>query len=103
MFMISPLAIIWKSEHPDEQPVVVTSEGASVSLSQRLSMSTSAAERQETSIRVVSGTLKKKVTIQGPKNLHITGREFFINETSMKLWSRDPVQFRWEGHEGTAD
>lgn len=102
-FMISPLAIVWKSERPDEQPVVVTSEGASVSLSQRLSMSTSAAERHETSIRVVSGTLKKNVTIQGPKNLHITGREFFINETSMKLWSRDPVQFRWEGHEGTAD
>ncbi len=97
---ISPVALVWKNGKPHEAPIVVTADHAQVSLSERIRLNGS---RGQTSVRIVSGMLGQHVTITGPKNLKISGREFFVSETDMRLWSREPVEFRWEGHTGTAD
>ncbi len=95
---ISPVVIIWKNDDPNEEPVIVTANEAKIDLSQRVALMS---ETQQ-SARVISGTVSGEVEIRGPKNLDIRGHEFFVDENSMKLWSRHHVDFGWEGHVGKA-
>lgn len=95
---ISPVVIIWNNDDLKEKPVIVTANEARIDLSQRVALMSQAKQ----SARVISGTVSGKVAITGPKNLDIRGHEFFVDENSMKLWSRRAVDFGWEGHKGNA-
>jgi hypothetical protein len=50
--------------------------------------------------RVTSGQLLGEVQIDGPDNLLIKGRNFFVDENSRRIWSDDIVQFRFGPHRG---
>ena len=94
---LKPIAIVWKDEDPGAAPIVTTADSARVTLSERFSLQNS------TVGRIVSGWLTGNVVIQGPNGLHITGHEFYVDEMSMNLRSRQPVEFRWDGHIGRAE
>jgi len=97
---LEPIALLWKSEDPDEQPIIATANSARLNLSKQFSFDNSS--NGSAAGRIVSGWLTGNVTIEGPKGLRIAGREFFIDETSMKLRSRHPVDFLLDGHSGRA-
>ena len=97
---LKPIAWVWKSEDPGERPIIATADSARLNLSKKFSFENSS--DGSAAGRIVSGWLTGNVTIAGPKGLQITGKEFFIDETSMKLKSRHPVDFLFDGHSGRA-
>lgn len=50
--------------------------------------------------RVTSGQLLGTVRIEGPDGLLIVGRNFFVSESSKRIWSDDIVLFRYGPHFG---
>lgn len=94
---LRPVAMLWMNDDPAVSPIVATADSAQLNLSERFSL------QQSTMGRIISGWLTGNVVIQGPKRLKITGQEFYVDETSMTLKSRQPVDFHWEGHSGRAE
>ncbi len=93
---LKPIAIFFENEDPGIKPVFATADSARLTLSERFSA------QQSTIGRIVSVWLTDNVIIQGPKELYITGHEFYVDEASMKLRSRYPVTFTFDGHSGHA-
>lgn len=92
---ITDIALLWKGKDGD-RPITAIASSAQLDLSKPFSL-------QESSIgRITGGFLNRNVRIRGPRGLQINGHSFFMSEDAMKVWSREPVQFWWEGHRGTA-
>ncbi len=50
--------------------------------------------------RLTSGQLLGEVRIEGPNGLLIIGRNFFVSESSKRIWSDDIVRFRYGTNRG---
>lgn len=94
---ISPIAILWESEDENQKvPYTLIADAAELKSTRALSPNSGELGR------ITEGHIAGNVKIQGPKGLSITGRSFHMDETSMKLWSSEPIAFRYEQHHGTA-
>lgn len=95
---LSPVAMQWVEVDAaeDEVPVTMVADSATLNLERALSTNDSQLGR------VLSGRLKGRVQIMGPRGLNIVGHDFAVTEESMKFWSSQPIQFQWEGHRGNA-
>ena len=94
---VSPIALLWTDpDDPDQVPITATADSAVLRTSDPFSESSGGFGE------IVGGTLDGVVTIRGPQRLQITGRKFSVSEDSLKLWSSQPVEFRWDGHSGRA-
>jgi len=91
-----PLALVSFSEDSDE-PLIIVADSAVLTFA-------SAVELGESKVaRITGGTLKDEVLIQGPDNLEIRGRHFTFSESSARLWSDHPAEFKWQKNSGHAD
>lgn len=91
-----PLALVSFSGDSDE-PLIIVADSAVL-------MFASAVELGESKVaRIIGGTLKDDVLIQGPDNLEIRGRHFTFSESSARLWSDHPAEFKWLQNSGHAD
>ena len=52
--------------------------------------------------RIIGGRLVGNVTITGPDNLKIDGRNFFFNESAKKIFSDRDIKFVYQTHSGKA-
>lgn len=93
---VKPVAILWHTDD-EEQPITVSAASAQLDRSSAFNM----AEAEFG--RITSGHLAGDVYIRGPDGLSINGRNFYISENSMMIWSSQPVTFTWESHTGRAE
>ena len=93
--LFQPIAMLWQSKD-DKSPLTIVADSAQLSTTE--TMSVSATEFG----KITRGMIQGNVQIQGPDNLRISGQKFQIDQDSMKLFTSDPVKFRFETHEGTA-
>lgn len=94
-----PFAMIWQTNRTEQgkQPITVVSEMAVVRFASKLNWVA------PTPGRVVGGQLQRKVRITGPDGLVVVGKNFFFEEAATRIWSDDPVWFRYGPHQGRAE
>ena len=93
---LKPIAIFFKNEDPGAKPVFATADSAVLTLSERFSL-------QDSTIgHIERMSLENDVVIQGPSGMYITGHQFHAYDESVKLTSRQPIQFEFDGHQGQA-
>ena len=83
-----PFAMIYLSEKPGEQPLVVVAESA------LLQFATPFDEMNPKPGRVVGGALEGSVEIDGAKGLTIRTRNVNFSEGALRVWSDEPIEFR---------
>ncbi len=94
---LRPFAVVLADgvvEGREQSPVTMIAESAQIDFSAKLT------DKEFNVGRVVSGQLLGKVRIEGPDGLLIIGRNFFVSESSKRIWSDDIVLFRVGGHRG---
>ena len=94
---LSPFAIVMADsviEGKETVPVTLVADTA------QMEFSTSLKNNEFDVGRITSGQLLGEVRIEGPDNLLIKGRNFYVDENSRRIWSDDVVQFRFEGSRG---
>ncbi len=91
-----PLALVSFSEDSDE-PVIIVADSAVLMFASGVELGKSKVAR------IIGGTLRDDVLIQGPDNLEIRGRNFTFSESSARLWSDHPAEFKWMQNSGRAD
>jgi hypothetical protein len=103
---LTPFAMVLapKEDKPDEQPVTLVGESASIQFAGDVDDITTAEPG-----RIVGGNVPGMVTLRGPDGLELLGSNFFFSEEtdpnpsgipSPKLWSDDNVAFRQGRHTG---
>ena len=94
---LSPFALVMAdsvASGKETKPITMLADAAQIDFSSGLSDS-------EFKVgRVTSGQLLGEVRIEGPDDLLIVGRNFFVDESSKRIWSDDIVQFRYGPHRG---
>jgi len=80
---------------PDEEPVTIVSDAATVRFASEFDMANPQPGR------IVGGTLEGSVRIRGARNLQIEGRTFDFAEEALRLWSANPVEFVYGTHSGS--
>ncbi|MFK7817156.1 MAG: hypothetical protein AB8G99_00435, partial [Planctomycetaceae bacterium] len=94
---LKPFAIVMTDQlgrGKKNAPVTMVAESAQLDFSAGLT------ESDFDAGRVTSGQLLGEVRIEGPDNLLIMGRNFFVDENSRRIWSDDIVRFRFGPHRG---
>jgi lipopolysaccharide export system protein LptA len=91
-----PFALIWiKADgSPDDQPLTIISEAATLRFAEVFDMS------HPQPGRIVGGALEGSVAIRGPQGLHIQGRNFAFSESALRLFSDEEVRFAYGPHTG---
>ncbi len=93
---VKPVAMLWQAEDDEEQPITVSAASA------KLDRSSSSSLTEGEFGRIIGGQLDGDVYIRGPDGLRITGRNFFVSESAMMIWTSHPVNFAWQNHTGRA-
>jgi lipopolysaccharide export system protein LptA len=105
IFEFQPFAMIWfdtpAAEAParsarDQEPLTLISERGLIQFSSKFDPI-----NQRTG-RIIGGKLEGKVTVAGPEQLTLTGRDVFFDESTMELRSDSPVRFTYQRHHGHA-
>lgn len=93
-----PFALIWnqKGRKKDEPPITVVCDSAYVQFANKFDAA------KPNPGRVIAGALEGKVEIRGANDLRILGRDFRFTETSMSMWSDQPLRFVYAKHHGKA-
>ncbi len=94
---VEPVAMAWESEDEAESPVTISAASAQLDRSSAFNIA-----EQEFG-RITAAHLAGDVYIRGPNGLRIVGRNFYVSEQSMMVWSSQPVDFAWENHTGRAE
>lgn len=82
------------SDGKPDRPVTLVAEAAQVDFLTELD------DREFDVGRMTSGQLLGEVRIEGPDGLLIIGRNFFVSESSKRIWSDDIVRFRYGTNRG---
>lgn len=72
-----------------ERPVTLVADAAQVDFLTKLN------DREFDAGRMTSGQLMGEVRIEGPNGLLVIGRNFFVSESSKRIWSDEIVRFRY--------
>lgn len=92
----TPLAIV-SFGNDQTEPLTIVADSAVLQFAEPVELGESKVSR------IVGGTLKDNVLIQGPDNLKLKGRHFTFSEAGPSLWSDLPVQISWGQSSGRAD
>lgn len=92
----TPLAIVSFGEEQKE-PLIIVADSAVLRFAGPVEPGESKFSR------IIGGTLKDDVIIQGPDDLELRGRQFTFSESSGRLWSDHPVDLKWQQSSGRAD
>ncbi|MCA9062257.1 MAG: hypothetical protein KDA96_04340 [Planctomycetaceae bacterium] len=100
---LTPVALAW--EHKEaEIPFTMTAASATIQLDGMGAMLDHTSGLQNNGMGRIRGLLiPGDVRIRGPDGLRIDGRNFYVSEDSMKVWSSQPVNFVWKTHTGRAE
>jgi hypothetical protein len=92
-----PMALLWRSkgEPADAEPIAIMAESALVEFATKFDMKTNPSPG-----RIIGGALEGVVRIRGPKGLSITGRNFNFSEDALRVWSDNPIAFRYGPNRG---
>lgn len=93
----APFAMVWvsKKAKPGDEPLTVSATSAILRFDSEFKFPSSTG-------RIIGGSLQGDVRITGPDGLDVVGQNFAFSEQSLKVWSDFPVQFRYDGHRGSA-
>jgi lipopolysaccharide export system protein LptA/predicted Rdx family selenoprotein len=91
-------AMAWVSTDKDgqEQAVSIVSDHALIEFAFAFD------EKAPNPGRVVRAILEGDVEIAGPDGLSVIGKNFIFDETELKLYTRHPVNFKFQSHHGSA-
>lgn len=105
IFEFKPFAMIWfdtpeadaaPRSARDKEPLTLISERGLIQFSSKFDPINQRAGR------VIGGKLEGNVTVAGPDQLSLTGRDVFFDESTMELRTDSPVKFTYQRHQGTA-
>lgn len=96
----SPFALIWHraGDGPDSKPLTIVSESAVLTFSEKFDMKLTAKTQPG---RVIAASLNGAVQIRGNDGLIVTGRDFDFQEAARKVFSANPVNFRYRNSHGS--
>ena len=89
-----PFALVWFTQ---DGPLTIVAESAQVQFQREIEIT------NPNPGRMMGARLDGDVTIKGPNNLLVVGRNFIYSEKSSKIWSDSPVQLAYDQHLGEAE
>lgn len=95
--LLTPFAVVMAENlinGKEKVPITMVAESA------QMNFSTSLTDTDFDVGHVTSGQLLGEVRFEGPDDLLIIGRDFFVDESSRRIWSDDIVLFRFGPHRG---
>ncbi|MFN9719017.1 MAG: hypothetical protein ACK58L_10010, partial [Planctomycetota bacterium] len=96
--LVKPIALLWQDDPGSEDPpITATADSAQLDTIGKFNLG------EGNFGPITSGLLAGDVRITGPDGLRIEGRNFYISDGSMKIWTGLPVRFAWGTHSGSAE
>ncbi len=96
--LVKPIALLWQDDpNSEDPPITATADSAQLDTVGKFNLG------EGNFGPITSGLLAGDVRITGPDGLRIEGRNFYISEGSMKIWTGLPVRFAWGTHSGSAE
>ncbi len=89
-----PFALVWITR---DGPLTIVAESAQVQFQREIEITNPSPGR------LMGARLDGAVTIKGPNNLLVVGRQFIYSEKSSKIWSDNPVHLAYDQHFGEAE
>jgi lipopolysaccharide export system protein LptA len=93
-----PFALLWrrKGSKPSDPMHAIVADSAYVTFESKFSLTGGNPGA------ILRAGLEGDVRIDGPNGLLVTGRRFFFEREAMRVYSDDPLQFRFDRHSGRA-
>ncbi|HTI52142.1 MAG TPA: hypothetical protein VL475_14365 [Planctomycetaceae bacterium] len=91
-----PFAMVWrqKDHDPKNAPITIDCQSAIDEFAENFDIANPRPGR------IVGGALEGEVAIRGPEGMAIDGREFIFSEDALRVWSDNPVKFKYGPHSG---